>query len=138
MRQIGVDDVTYEKLVFAARVSGLTVAQVVRQLTSATGGLIAGVAGSAAAADDEEVTVYVVYKGVRVSGALDLSTERLRITEGPPTLAGREFRSPTQAAVQTVKVLNPHRERPETNGWRFWKDVSSDRIIDSLRRDLVR
>jgi hypothetical protein len=137
VRQIGVDDVTYDKLVFAARVSGLTVAEVVQQLTSATGGLIAGVVGPPAAADADGLSVYVVYKGVRVSGALDLSTERLRITEGPPTLAGRDFRSPTQAAVETVKVLNPHRERPETNGWRFWKDVSSDRIIDSLRRDPV-
>lgn len=130
MKQIDVDDVTYEKLAFAARIAGLTIPEVISRLTSP----FAGQANPGPVPPEQsEIHVYVVYKGTRIDGALDLRTERLRLIDGPSGLVGREFRSPTQAAVETVKVLNPDRERPETNGWRFWKDAATDRIIDQLR-----
>jgi len=134
--QIEVDAATYDKLAFAARIAGISVSEVVGRLIAAGCESRGAPGGSPAPSEprtDTAIGVYVVYKDHRVDGTLDLATERLRITKGPVNLAGREFRSPTQAAMETVKVLNPERERPETNGWRFWKDASTGRIIDQIR-----
>jgi hypothetical protein len=135
MPTVDVKDSTYDRLRFAARVAGISISELIDRLTlSSDPAPSAGPASPAEAVPRTgEVEVYVVYRGERVDGLLDLETERLRITRGPERLAGRSFKSPTQAAVETVKVVNPGRERPETNGWRFWRDAASDRIIDQLR-----
>lgn len=133
MRTIEVDDATYDRLQFAARVAGISMTELIRRLTLTSGADLSAGQPATVQPRSGEIEVYATYRGERVDGRLDLETERLRITGGPEGLVGRSFRSPTQAAVETVKTINPDRERPETNGWRFWREAGSDRVIDRLR-----
>jgi hypothetical protein len=118
-------------LEFGARVAGVTISELLDRLTGPTA-VRPSPAGSQTGPD--EVQVFVSYQGERVEGMLDLDTDRLRITGGPAALVGRNLKSPTQAAMEVVKVLNPDRERPETNGWRFWRDGQTGQIIDRVHR----
>lgn len=139
MRQIEIGDGTYSKLEFGARVAGLTISELVDRLVDApisptvtdakSGGPTAAVSVT-----PHEVAVFVDYQGQHVEGFLDVGTDRLRITDGPSSLVGRSFKSPTQAAVAVVKVVNPGRARPETNGWKFWRDPVTDKIIHLVHR----
>jgi len=133
VKTIQISDTTYEKLDFGARMAGLTIAELVDRLTSSVEGSVSS-ATPPRSAEPEEVRVFVSYRGKRIDGLLDLETQRLRITDGSAALAGRTFRSPTKAAVEVVKLLNPDRERPETNGWRFWRDLETGQIIDRVHR----
>lgn len=132
MRTIEVSDAIYARLEFGARVAGVTISELLDRLTGPTAAQ-SSPAGPVPAGSGE-VRVFVSYQGQRVDGLLDIETERLRITDGPTALVGRSLKSPTQAAMEVVKVLNPDRERPETNGWRFWRDQQTGQIIDRVHR----
>ena len=133
MKTIQISDATYEKLDFGARVAGVSIAELVDRLTSSVEDSVSS-RTPPRGVEPEEVRVFVSYRGKRIDGLLDLETQRLRIMDGSADLAGRSFRSPTQAAVEVVKLLNPERERPETNGWRFWRDLETGQIIDRVHR----
>lgn len=134
MKNIEVSDAAHEKLSFAAKVAGVSISQAVDRLV--------GVAEPARpprvnpAADtpgDDEIAVHVVYRGQKLAGYLNLESERLRITEAPVPELLRAYGSPSQAAVETVRALNPGRKRPETNGWRFFY-ADDGQLIDRHRR----
>jgi hypothetical protein len=132
VRAIEVSDATYARLDFGARVAGVTISELLDRLTAPSGRPPSS--ADPLPAGPDEVRVFVTYRGHRVDGVLDLETDRLRITDGPTGLVGRSLRSPTQAAMEVVKLLNPDRERPETNGWRFWRDLETGQIIDRVHR----
>lgn len=134
MPTIDVPDQTYARLSFAARVAGITIAELLDRLTAPSDAAPSASGPQAVALQaNAETKVYATYRGQRIDGFLDLETERLRVTAGPADLVGQSFRSPTQAAVAAVRMINPGRDHPETNGWRFWREAESGRIIDRLR-----
>lgn len=132
MKQVEVDDDTHERLMFGARVAGLTVAELIRHLVLVPGGH----AEKDAIMKQETpgTRVFVSYRGRRVDGVFDVDSERLTIVNGPPDLVGRTFKSPTKAAVEVVKAVNPGRLNPQTNGWRFWRTTDSGQVIDQTCR----
>lgn len=130
MKAIQISDEAYDRLVLAAKIAGISVPDAVDRLVGIpprpepTG---------AAEAGGRELAVYVVYRGTKVSGVLDLDSERLRITDAPVAGLAGSYRTPSNAAVETVRALNPDRQHPETNGWRFWY-AEDGQLIDRHRR----
>lgn len=126
MPQITIDDDTHQRLKFAARVAGVNVADVIRILTN--DGQISVTRDSG----DEEsprVPIYSQYKGKHVAAEFNRNTGAIRITSGE--LDGTEYSAPSTAAIAVVQNVNPGREDPHTNGWRFWKDKRTRRSLDS-------
>ncbi|WP_432979607.1 hypothetical protein [Dactylosporangium sp. CA-233914] len=135
MRKIDVSDAAYDMIAFAARIANLSISEAVDRLV----GISDGAASKAPATDEagrpatEEIPITVKYRGHRISGFLDPVTGRVRITESPaPNLIGT-YRTPSQAAMETVRVLNPDRQHPQTNGWRFWY-ADDGQLIERHRR----
>lgn len=135
MRSIEVSDEAHEKISFAANIAGVSLAVAVDRL-------IAKASepprqdpppAPATSGDTDEITVSANYRGQKVSGLLNLETERLRITEAPKAELIGSYKSPSNAAVEVVRALNPARQRPETNGWRFFTGPDGQ-LIDRHRR----
>lgn len=78
------------------------------------------------------VHVHARYEGVRVDGIFDRASRGLTITTGD--LEGKEFKSPSGAAMALVRHLNPdvHNNR---NGWDFWTVTDSGLPLKTLRYD---
>jgi len=135
MKHIEISDAAHEKLAFAAKVAGIAISEAVDRLA----GVSAETPGrrdsdtAPKAPLDDEIAVSVVYREQKVSGFLNLDSERLRITEAPVPDLIRTYGSPSQAAMEIVRALNPGRQRPETNGWRFFY-AEDGQIIDRHRR----
>jgi hypothetical protein len=131
-------DAAYDKLVFAAKVAGVSLTEAVDRVFGTSTPSIAPSGPdqepSASVPRPDEIRVSATYLGRLVSGYLDLDSERLRITEAPSPDLLRTFKSPSQAAVETVRQLNPTRKRPETNGWRFFSAEDGQPIERHRRR----
>jgi hypothetical protein len=141
MRQISIEAETFARLALAARMSAKSVAEIVRELVE-----------DAARTDDDDAEsverpssskpevaevsagrpIFVVYKKQRVEAEFDVATAAIRIKTGD--LAGQEFESPSAAAIGVVSAINPSRQRPETNGWRFWRDPRTGRTLEAAYR----
>lgn len=112
MATIEVDEAAKRTLSFAARMAGVTEAEIVRRLIAANaleveeGGL-----------RHEGVLIYADYEGNRTR-ARYFVPGRVEITDGP--LQGRSFRSPTGAARAVVRHYNPS-VNDNRNGWSFWQ-----------------
>jgi hypothetical protein len=130
-------DAAYEKLVFAAKIADVPLTEVVDRVFGISKQPITPSASDqgrpASSQREGEIKVTATYLGRRVNGYLDLDSERLRITEAPDSDLLRTFKSPSQAAVETVRHLNPTRKRPETNGWRFFY-AEDGQLIERHRR----
>ena len=134
MKSIEVSDQAYDKISFAAAIAGISIAVTVdRMVDRATAVPTTSSRGHGAVADPDEIAVSVTYRGQHVEGFLNPKTERLRVTDAPIAELVRTYRTPSQAAVETVKALNPARQHPATNGWRFWVD-SQGQLIDRYRQ----
>ena len=137
MPMVEFSDAAYEKLVFAAKVAQVSLTEAVDRVFGISKEPITTSPSDqgprAAEQRHEEIKVTATYLGRRVVGYLDLDSERLRITEAPDAGLLRTFKSPSQAAVETVRHLNPTRKRPETNGWRFFY-AEDDQLIERHRR----
>ena len=133
MKTIEVSDQAYDKISFAAAIAGVSIAVAVdRMVDRATASPAANSSTHGAVADPDEIAVSVTYRGQHVKGFLNPKTERLRITDAPIAGLIRTYRTPSQAAVETVKALNPARQHPATNGWRFFVD-GQGQLIDRYR-----
>ena len=87
--------------------------------------------GTAETASAETPTeIFKVYKGHRVEGTLDPATSAIRIMSSP--WDGKDYLSPTAAAIAVVEHYSPDRAEPNTNGRRFWKLSSSGESIDTI------
>jgi len=125
MSAIELDDQTYGKVLFAARLMGCSPAEVIRRLVD-----------SWSTAEDsgdqsEHVAVHAVYRGRRAEGAFDPATRTLTVTSGPGE--GTSYSSPSAAAMAVIQALNPDRS-PNANGWTFWRVTSSGEDLKALRR----
>ena len=125
---IDVDDETFARIRLAARVAGLTEADVVARAIEAYVRLDAGPPVDRW----QPVPVYGVYRGRRVEGMFTPATQRLVVTSDP--LPGKGFKSPSGAARAVIGALNPERGAASVSGWTFWRLVSSDDRIEIFRR----
>ena len=71
--------------------------------------------GTTSEVDANEIPVSASYRGHEVSGFLNLETERLRITAMPKAELISSYRSPSSAAVEIVRALNPARQHHSAN-----------------------
>jgi hypothetical protein len=127
---IEIEDRTRDMVRFAARVAGLTDSDVVARAVEAYCG--PGDAEPGSRRDPwTEVAVYARYQGTRVDGRFLPATRRLAVTTEP--LAGSHFRSPSGAAAAVVQAVNPRRQTIHTNGWTFWRVVTTDAPLLTLR-----
>lgn len=137
MPTVEFSDAAYDKLVFAAKVAGVSLTEAVDRVFGTSKEPIAlqdsGQEPPSSDQRQDEIKVTVTYLGRRITGYLDLDSERLRITEAPDSDLLRTFKSPSRAAVETVRHLNPTRKRPETNGWRFFY-AEDGQLIERYRR----
>lgn len=132
MPTIEVDQQTYDRLSFGARMAHCTIGEVLaRLLDEAVRGEAAPDASTGARAVlDDPVPVYGVYHRHRIEGTfLPLSGE-LKITTGP--LAGKTYSSPSAAAIAVVDHFNPDRAYKNTNGRTFWVSKSSGKSLRSI------
>lgn len=158
MKHIEIDDLTYTRLVVAARLMSTPVGDVVRRLVdqladepasaqeSDVASLRASVGSPARSVDAERLAtppaappesdlrgwlaVYKTFKGQRVEGLFHPGTHEVRITTVP--WAGKVFPSPTAAAIAVVEQYSTGRQTPSTNGRKFWKLVSDGRDLRSI------
>lgn len=135
MKSIEVSDEAFERIGFAANIAGISIAVAVDRMvkTSTAQANPPARERSTPRSDKDEIAVYVVYRNQKVSGFLDLESERLSITEAPRAELIDTYRTPSNAAVAIVRILNPDRQHPETNGWRFFNGPD-DKPIDRHRR----
>ncbi len=137
MPDVKVDSETYERLRLAARVARISVSEVIRRLADeAAGPDVISRDAMRATAESGWVPVSTGYQRRDITGELDPSTGRIRVTAGP--LKGKTFDTPSAAAMAVIRLLNPERNSPHTNGWRFWKDTASRRPIGDLYQRRVR
>ncbi|WFE62634.1 hypothetical protein [Micromonospora sp. WMMD714] len=131
MPAIDVDDETDRYLAFAAGIAGLTKAQVVARLVAQAQAAVQA-AGSLDAVDQEPaaVRIYADYSGHRTYGVFVPGPGRIDITSG--ALAGKSFRTPSEAAREIVKHYNPD-VSPHRNGWSFFYLVGTGAPLQSLR-----
>jgi predicted ATPase len=78
----------------------------------------------------EGVPVHVDYQGRRIDALFDSVTERVTILSEP--FKGRSFRSPSGAAIEVVRLLNPN-VTPNRNGWGFWVVSDTGELLQSIR-----
>jgi hypothetical protein len=134
MRTIEVSDAAFERLTFAAEIAKISLSEAVdRAVGVPASPLDSPASEETAQAGGNEIAIAVTYRGHGVSGYLNLETENVRITAAPKAELIRNYKSPSQAAVATVRTLNPGRQHPETNGWRFFS-AEDGRLIDRHRR----
>ena len=127
MPQITIDEDTHQRLELAARVAGISIAEVIRVLIESRH---PEVSGGLRATAPRWVPIFANYLGSKVEGEFNPDSGSVRITTGP--LGGQEYPAPSPAAIAVVQVTNPDREDPHTNGWRFWKDMKTRRNLDSV------
>ena len=126
MPQITIDNDTHQRLKLAARVAGVNIADVIRILTN-EGQIDRSLTPSEV--DSRWVAIYSSYKNSNITAEFNRNTGAIRITSGK--LDGKEFSAPSSAAIAVVQSVNPGREDPHTNGWRFWKDKRTRRSLDA-------
>ena len=127
---VELDGSTYRSLEFAARIAGVTVAQVVARLVAE-----AGAADPRKGAPEREgyaVDVYNDYEGHRTHARFDRRTHRIDVTSGP--LSGISFKTPSGAAIAVVQHYKPG-VNATRNGWFFWTlDDQSGCSLQSMRQ----
>lgn len=74
--------------------------------------------------------IHADYAGHRTRGVFVRGPGRIEITDGP--LAGREFRTPSEAARAVVGEYKPE-VNPHRNGWGFWAVSSTGAPLQSIR-----
>ena len=116
MKTIEVSDAAYERLKFGAEIAKISLSEAVDRAVGVPAAPPSPSAAPAAAAPatNSEIAIAVTYRGHSISGYLNLQTENVRITAAPKAELIRTYKSPSQAAVATVRTLNPGRQHPET------------------------
>lgn len=130
MGSIELDEQTHSLVRFAARMFGVSEAEVISR---AVRELARESTESARPARDPwtPVDVYGDYDGKHVEGQYLPATRRLTVTSEP--IPGAKFKSPSGAARAVIAALNPARSASQTNGWRFWHLADTDERLEVLR-----
>ncbi|MEV8512791.1 hypothetical protein [Dactylosporangium sp. NPDC051484] len=113
MPSVEIDEATDQYLTFAASIARITKGQVVARLVAEA----RASTGPVPADTDEEVAIHADYAGHRTRATFVRGPGRIEIADGP--LAGREYRTPSEAARAVVSHYNPS-VSPHRNGWAFW------------------
>lgn len=123
MPTVEVDDESRRAISFAARVAGITEAEVVRRM------IAANAADVTRDPSDRTVPIFADYEGHRTH-ALYYPPGRVQISDGP--LKGMSFKSPTGAARAIVRQYNPG-VNDNRNGWAFFFIDNGDGSRASLQ-----
>ncbi|MDO3703759.1 hypothetical protein Q3W71_19005 [Micromonospora sp. C28SCA-DRY-2] len=134
MPLIEVDDATDRYLAFAAGVAGLTKGEVVARLVARAQAAVEPQPAEDGNAEPASVRVYADYAGHRTYALFVPGPGRIEITSG--ALAGRSFRTPSQAAREIVHHHNPN-VSPHRNGWGFFFVAATGAPLQSLRHRSV-
>lgn len=134
MPHIDVDEATDRYLAFAASIAGLTKGEVVARLVAQVQAGTAPSPGDEANEEPASVRVYADYAGHRTYASFVPGPGRIDVTSGP--LAGRSFRTPSQAAREIVKHYNPE-VSPHRNGWSFFSLATTGAPLQSLRHRVL-
>lgn len=81
-------------------------------------------------ADLDMVPVYMTYAGTRTEGLFDPASTAVTVLSGEHR--GHRFKSPSGAAVQVVRSLNP-RIHANRNGWVTWMVTATGKSLKSLQ-----
>lgn len=161
MPTIEVDDETYDRLTFTARLVDEPVGAVVRRLldrlsaepaaraqpaqpaqapspprpsppaAAASPGIAAAGGATEPPAMDGWIAIHKIFKGHRVEGYFHPSTHEVRLKTEP--WANKYFASPTAAAVKVVDhFAGDARQTPSTNGRKFWKVTATGEDLRSV------
>lgn len=137
MPTITVDTLTFERLTIAASLYESSIAELVRSLVDdriSKASLTTDQHNPESAGDAAQalvpIGVFKTYKGHRVEGTFDPGTFAVRIQSSP--WHGKEFPSPTAAAIAVVEYFSPDRAEPNTNGRRFWKLSDGGRNLETM------
>ena len=129
MPNIEVDQETDEYLNFAAKLAGVSKGQIVAQLIAQ----FRSTEGSGATSDKPEVVpIHSFYEGQHTEALYYRRGGRIEILTG--SLAGRTFKTPSEAASKVVATLNPD-VTANRNGWTFWVITQSKAPLQSIRYD---
>lgn len=132
MPMIEVDQETDDYLSFASSVAGLSKGQIVAQLIAqARSG---SVSTSRGGGKPDAVPIHSFYEGNHTEALYYRRGGRIEILNG--SLAGRTFKTPSEAAKEVVGTYNPD-VSANRNGWTFWTVTETKAPLQSIRYDDV-
>lgn len=124
MPNVTLDKKTHDSLRLVAAALGVTE-------SNAVGELLRRLADSTPSGNDGGVPIHVVYKGVRTEARFTPATGVVEVVVGP--LAGKRFTSPSRAAIEVVRAINPS-VSPNRNGWGFWLVTGTGQALHTIRQ----
>ncbi|WP_409073943.1 hypothetical protein [Micromonospora chalcea] len=132
MPTIEIDEDTDSYLAFAAGIAGLTKGQVVARLVNEVRARAESrpEAPEDPSGEPSTVRIYADYAGHRTHASFVPGPGRIEITSGP--LAGKVYKTPSQAAREIVKHYNPD-VSPHRNGWSFFLISGTAAPLQTLR-----
>jgi hypothetical protein len=123
---VEIDETTDQYLDFAAKIAGMTKGQVIAQLV----GVNPSTEMPTLTGESGAVPIHADYDGHRTVARFFPGPGRIEIVEGP--LAGRTFRTPSEAARAVVNHYKPN-VSPHRNGWAFWFVTAGGAPLQSIR-----
>lgn len=133
MPMIEVDQETDDYLSFASQIAGLSKGQIVAQLVAQV--RAGSAAGSKKDGKPDAVPIHSFYEGHLTEATYYRRGGRIEILTG--SLAGRNFKTPSEAAKEVVTLLNPGVSSANRNGWTFWVVTDTKAPLQSIRYDDV-
>jgi hypothetical protein len=131
---VEIDQQTDDYLTLAARVAGITKGQVVAQLIALARSSPDEDASSRGEPQIRTVAIHADYDGQLTNATFYRGLGRITITDGP--LAGRSYKTPSEAARDVVAQRNPN-IAANRNGWAFWLLSENNAPLQTIRYDDV-
>jgi hypothetical protein len=132
---IEVDQQTDDYLALAARVAGISKGQVVAHLIALARSESAEMDAPSPSREPpglRTVAIHADYDGHRTNATFVRGLGRIEIIDGP--LAGRSFKTPSEAAKEIVTTYNPN-VSANRNGWTFWVISEKNAPLQTIRYD---
>lgn len=130
MPNIDIDQETYDELRFASNLTGMGMGQIVAQLVAQS--RTATEASDGSGRKPDVVPIHSFYEGHHTEALYYRRGGRIEILNG--SLAGRTFKTPSEAAKEVVAHHNPD-VSANRNGWTFWVITESKAPLQSIRYD---
>jgi hypothetical protein len=126
MPSISLTQDTFDRLQLVAGTLGVSEGEAVAELLRR----VAKPTPSSAQPDPGMVPIHVYYKGTRVDAEFNRKSHRIKILSGP--LEGQSFDTPSRAAIEVVRAINPS-INPSRNGWGFWTVNETGGLLNTIR-----
>jgi hypothetical protein len=130
MPNIEVDQETYDELKFASNLTGVSISQIVGQLVAQS--RTASATSEELGGKPDTVPIHSFYEGHHTEALYYRRGGRIEILTG--SLAGRTFKTPSEAAKEVVTLYNPD-VTANRNGWTFWVITETKAPLQSIRYD---